>query len=52
MTIDKQLPSTRTTELDSICFKTEVIPVLSIERIEDAVPWGAPWSKAGSRCWR
>jgi 2-dehydro-3-deoxyphosphogluconate aldolase/(4S)-4-hydroxy-2-oxoglutarate aldolase len=38
MTIEKQLPSTRTTELDSICLKAEVIPVLSIERIEDAVP--------------
>src|SRR5699024_9554868 len=38
MTIDKQLPSTRTTELDSICHKAEVIPVLTIERLEDAVP--------------
>lgn len=38
MTIDKQLPSTRTTELDSICHKAEVIPVLAIERLEDAVP--------------
>ncbi|WP_299234913.1 bifunctional 4-hydroxy-2-oxoglutarate aldolase/2-dehydro-3-deoxy-phosphogluconate aldolase [uncultured Halomonas sp.] len=38
MTPDKQLPSTRTTELDSICLKAEVIPVLAIERIEDAVP--------------
>ncbi|MCI0510222.1 2-keto-3-deoxy-phosphogluconate aldolase [Chromohalobacter marismortui] len=38
MTIDKQLPSTRTTELDSICQKVEVIPVLVINRLEDAVP--------------
>ncbi|SFU03332.1 bifunctional 4-hydroxy-2-oxoglutarate aldolase/2-dehydro-3-deoxy-phosphogluconate aldolase [Halomonas saccharevitans] len=38
MTIDKQLPSTRTTELDSICLKAEVIPVLMIRRVEDAVP--------------
>mgnify|MGYP000653869761 FL=1 len=38
MSIDKQLPSTRTTELDSICLKAEVIPVLAIQRIEDAVP--------------
>lgn len=38
MTIEKQLPSTRTTELDSICLKAEVIPVLAIQRIEDAVP--------------
>lgn len=38
MTIDKQLPSTRTTELDSICLKAEVIPVLAIQRVEDAVP--------------
>lgn len=38
MTIDKQLPSTRTTELDSICLKAEVIPVLTIRRVEDAVP--------------
>ncbi|WP_136248179.1 bifunctional 4-hydroxy-2-oxoglutarate aldolase/2-dehydro-3-deoxy-phosphogluconate aldolase [Halomonas borealis] len=38
MTIDKQLPSTRTTEIDSICLKAEVIPVLAIERVEDAVP--------------
>ncbi|QTF91969.1 bifunctional 4-hydroxy-2-oxoglutarate aldolase/2-dehydro-3-deoxy-phosphogluconate aldolase [Halomonas sp. BM-2019] len=36
--IDKQLPSTRTTEIDSICLKAEVIPVIAIERIEDAVP--------------
>ncbi|HSH57061.1 MAG TPA: bifunctional 4-hydroxy-2-oxoglutarate aldolase/2-dehydro-3-deoxy-phosphogluconate aldolase [Halomonas sp.] len=38
MTPDKQLPSTRTSELDSICLKAEVIPVLAIQRIEDAVP--------------
>src|SRR5690554_4539637 len=38
MTIDKQLPSTRTTEIDSICLKAEVIPVITIERLEDAVP--------------
>ena len=38
MSIDKQLPSTRTTELDSICLKAEVIPVLAIQRLEDAVP--------------
>ncbi|MCK2184494.1 bifunctional 4-hydroxy-2-oxoglutarate aldolase/2-dehydro-3-deoxy-phosphogluconate aldolase [Halomonas getboli] len=38
MTIDKQLPSTRTTEIDSICLKAEVIPVLAIQRVEDAVP--------------
>ncbi|NWN83442.1 MAG: bifunctional 4-hydroxy-2-oxoglutarate aldolase/2-dehydro-3-deoxy-phosphogluconate aldolase [Halomonas sp.] len=38
MTPDKQLPSTRTTELDSICLKAEVIPVLAIQRLEDAVP--------------
>lgn len=38
MTPDKQLPSTRTAELDSICLKAEVIPVLAIQRIEDAVP--------------
>lgn len=36
--IEKQLPSTRTTELDSICLKAEVIPVLAIQRVEDAVP--------------
>lgn len=36
--IDKQLPSTRTAELDSICLKAEVIPVMTIERLEDAVP--------------
>ncbi len=47
MTIDKQLPSTRTTELDSICFKTEVIPVLAIERIEDAVPLGRALVEGG-----
>ncbi|WP_148253039.1 bifunctional 4-hydroxy-2-oxoglutarate aldolase/2-dehydro-3-deoxy-phosphogluconate aldolase [Aidingimonas lacisalsi] len=38
MAIDKQLPSTRTTELDSICLKAEVIPVITIHRLEDAVP--------------
>lgn len=36
--IDKQLPSTRTAELDSICLKAEVLPVITIERLEDAVP--------------
>lgn len=36
--IDKQLPSTRTAELDSICQKAEVLPVITIERLEDAVP--------------
>ncbi|GAA3907800.1 bifunctional 4-hydroxy-2-oxoglutarate aldolase/2-dehydro-3-deoxy-phosphogluconate aldolase [Halomonas cibimaris] len=36
--IDKQLPSTRTAELDSICLKAEVLPVMIIERLEDAVP--------------
>ncbi len=38
MASDKQLPSTRTTEIDSICQRTTVIPVLTIHRIEDAVP--------------
>jgi len=38
--IDKQLPSTRTAELDSICLKAEVLPVITIERLEDAVPIG------------
>ena len=47
MTIEKQLPSTRTTELDSICLKAEVIPVLTIERIEDAVPLGRALIEGG-----
>lgn len=47
MTIEKQLPSTRTTELDSICLKAEVIPVLTIERIEDAVPLGRALMEGG-----
>lgn len=38
MAMDKQLPSTRTTEIDSICQRTNVIPVLTIDRLEDAVP--------------
>ncbi|MFC0266675.1 bifunctional 4-hydroxy-2-oxoglutarate aldolase/2-dehydro-3-deoxy-phosphogluconate aldolase [Kushneria aurantia] len=38
MPSDKQLPSTRTTELDSICQRVSVIPVLTINRLEDAVP--------------
>ncbi|MDI5985970.1 bifunctional 4-hydroxy-2-oxoglutarate aldolase/2-dehydro-3-deoxy-phosphogluconate aldolase [Halomonas sp. M4R5S39] len=45
--IDKQLPSTRTTELDSICLKAEVIPVLTIERIEDAVPLASALVEGG-----
>ncbi|WP_311946566.1 bifunctional 4-hydroxy-2-oxoglutarate aldolase/2-dehydro-3-deoxy-phosphogluconate aldolase [Halomonas piscis] len=36
--MDKQLPSTRTAELDSICLKAEVLPVITVERLEDAVP--------------
>ncbi|MGQ4879698.1 bifunctional 4-hydroxy-2-oxoglutarate aldolase/2-dehydro-3-deoxy-phosphogluconate aldolase [Billgrantia sp. LNSP4103-1] len=47
MTIEKQLPSTRTTELDSICHKAEVIPVLAIERVEDAVPLGRALVEGG-----
>lgn len=38
MTIDKQLPETRTAELDGICLRAEVIPVLAIQHLEDAVP--------------
>ncbi|MFG6667509.1 bifunctional 4-hydroxy-2-oxoglutarate aldolase/2-dehydro-3-deoxy-phosphogluconate aldolase [Halomonas sp. HNIBRBA4712] len=47
MTIDKQLPSSRTAELDSICLKAEVIPVITIERIEDAVPLGRALVEGG-----
>lgn len=47
MTIEKQLPSTRTTELDSICLKAEVIPVITINRIEDAVPMGQALVEGG-----
>ncbi|WP_252109406.1 MULTISPECIES: bifunctional 4-hydroxy-2-oxoglutarate aldolase/2-dehydro-3-deoxy-phosphogluconate aldolase [unclassified Halomonas] len=47
MTIDKQLPSSRTAELDSICLKAEVIPVITIERIEDAVPMGRALLEGG-----
>ena len=49
MTIEKQLPSTRTTELDSICLKAEVIPVIVIDRIEDAVPMGRALVEGGLR---
>ncbi|QJQ95789.1 MULTISPECIES: bifunctional 4-hydroxy-2-oxoglutarate aldolase/2-dehydro-3-deoxy-phosphogluconate aldolase [Halomonadaceae] len=49
MTIEKQLPSTRTTELDSICTKTEVIPVITIERVEDAVPMCRALAEGGLR---
>ncbi|EPC01182.1 ketohydroxyglutarate aldolase [Litchfieldella anticariensis FP35 = DSM 16096] len=47
MTIEKQLPSTRTTELDSICLKAEIIPVITIERLEDAVPIGRALVEGG-----
>lgn len=47
MSNEKQLPSTRTTELDSICQKASVIPVLTIERLEDAVPLGRALVKGG-----
>ena len=47
MTIEKQLPSTRTAELDSICLKAEVIPVITIERLEDAVPLGRALVEGG-----
>lgn len=47
MTIDKQLPSTRTAELDSICLKAEVIPVITIDRVEDAVPMGRALVEGG-----
>lgn len=47
MTIDKQLPSTRTTELDSICLKAEVLPVLTIRRVEDAVPLASALVEGG-----
>ncbi|GAB2803005.1 bifunctional 4-hydroxy-2-oxoglutarate aldolase/2-dehydro-3-deoxy-phosphogluconate aldolase [Halomonas shantousis] len=38
MTIDKQLPASRTAELDALCRKVNIIPVIVIERLEDAVP--------------
>ncbi|WP_447528412.1 MULTISPECIES: bifunctional 4-hydroxy-2-oxoglutarate aldolase/2-dehydro-3-deoxy-phosphogluconate aldolase [unclassified Vreelandella] len=47
MTIDKQLPSSRTAELDSICLKAEVIPVITIDRLEDAVPMGRALIEGG-----
>ncbi|MEC9482167.1 MAG: keto-deoxy-phosphogluconate aldolase, partial [Halomonas sp.] len=47
MTIEKQLPSTRTSEIDSICSKANVIPVLTIERLEDAVPLGRALVEGG-----
>ncbi len=47
MSNEKQLPSTRTTELDSICQKASVIPVLTIERLEDAVPLGRALVEGG-----
>lgn len=47
MSNEKQLPSTRTTELDSICQKAPVIPVLTIERLEDAVPLGRALVEGG-----
>lgn len=47
MSTEKQLPSTRTTEIDSICQKAEVIPVLTIERLEDAVPLGRALVEGG-----
>lgn len=47
MSNEKQLPSTRTTELDSICQKASVIPVLTIERLEDAVPLGRALMEGG-----
>ncbi|MBE0404007.1 MULTISPECIES: bifunctional 4-hydroxy-2-oxoglutarate aldolase/2-dehydro-3-deoxy-phosphogluconate aldolase [Halomonas] len=47
MSIDKQLPSTRTAELDSICLKAEVIPVITIDRLEDAVPLGKALVEGG-----
>ncbi|MEL0618728.1 keto-deoxy-phosphogluconate aldolase, partial [Cobetia marina] len=40
MRFEKQLPSTRTTEIDSISQKASVLPVIAVERIEDAVPLG------------
>lgn len=47
MTNDKQLPSTRTTELDSIFSKTRVIPVIEIARLEDAVPLASALIEGG-----
>nr|WP_298373109.1 bifunctional 4-hydroxy-2-oxoglutarate aldolase/2-dehydro-3-deoxy-phosphogluconate aldolase [uncultured Halomonas sp.] len=47
MSIEKQLPSTRTTELDSICQRVEVIPVVTIERLEDAIPLGRALVEGG-----
>ncbi|WP_227369932.1 bifunctional 4-hydroxy-2-oxoglutarate aldolase/2-dehydro-3-deoxy-phosphogluconate aldolase [Halomonas sp. M20] len=47
MSTEKQLPSTRTTELDSICLRAEVIPVVTIERLEDAIPLGRALVEGG-----
>ncbi|OHV10561.1 bifunctional 4-hydroxy-2-oxoglutarate aldolase/2-dehydro-3-deoxy-phosphogluconate aldolase [Kushneria phosphatilytica] len=38
MTTDRQLPATRTSEIDSICYRVPLIPVLTIHNLEDAVP--------------
>ena len=47
MSFEKQLPSTRTTEIDSICQKASVLPVIAVERIEDAVPLGKALYEGG-----
>lgn len=47
MTTDKQLPATQTAELDRICNLAPVIPVLTIERVEDAVPLGRALVEGG-----
>ncbi|MHB0775763.1 bifunctional 4-hydroxy-2-oxoglutarate aldolase/2-dehydro-3-deoxy-phosphogluconate aldolase [Halomonas sp. WWR20] len=38
MTIEQQLPSTRIAELDALCQRVNIIPVIVVERLEDAVP--------------
>lgn len=47
MTTEKQLPSTHIAELDRLCSLAPVIPVLTIERVDDAVPLGRALVEGG-----
>lgn len=40
MTSEKSLPSRQTDQLDRLCHQAAIIPVLTIDRVEDAVPLG------------
>ncbi len=52
MTQTDSLPAAHSAQLDAICRPAGVIPVLAIQRLEDAVPLGRALVEGGLPYWR